>query len=101
MRKPTVPTVELAGVTYVIIPATLAAEHGIIGDKAAERRRALGRKLRRARTKADLSQAELAAKLGTSQPSISAVEGGREPCSEDRAAAWLAACGSTGGKAKA
>ncbi len=98
--KPNLPTFEAGGTTFVVVPATLAAKHGLLDDAAAARRRSLGKRLRRARLAAKLTQVELAERLGSSQPSISAVEAGREPCSEDRAAAWLDACGSTAGKGR-
>jgi DNA-binding XRE family transcriptional regulator len=95
MTSPAFPTFEAGGTVFLVVPATVAAAHGIGSDPAAERRRKLGAKLHRARVRAGLSQAELAARLGCGQPSVSAVEHGREPCSEDRAGAWLAACDST------
>ena len=90
--KSNLPTFEAGGTTFVVVPAALAAAHGIGTDPSARRRLTLGKRLRRARRKAKLSQAELGKRLGCSQPSISAVEAGREPCSEARAATWLAAC---------
>ena len=95
------PTLTIGGATYVVVPQAVAAAHGIGSDPQAEKRRKLGRKLRRARERAKLSQAQLAELLGCGQPSVSSVEHGREACSEERAAAWLEACGSTARGAKA
>lgn len=89
------PTLTIGGTTYVVVPQAVAAAHGIGRDPQEVRRRKLGRKLRRARMRAGLTQGELGELLGCGQPSVSAVEHGRDPCSEDRAAAWLAACAST------
>ncbi len=86
------PTFEAGGVRFVVVPEAVALAHGIGTDPAAKRRTALGKRLRRARVSAKLTQAELGQRLGCAQSSISAVEHGREPCSEARAATWLAAC---------
>ena len=95
MSTTSLPSFEAGGTTFLVVPAALAAAHGIGTDPSAERRRKLGAKLHRARVRAGLSQSELAVRLGCAQPSVSAVEHGREACSEDRAGAWLAACAST------
>jgi DNA-binding XRE family transcriptional regulator len=94
---PTLPTFEAGGTTFVVVPASLAAKHGILADEAGERRRKLGGKLRRARERAELTQAQLGKLLGCGQSAVSAVEHGRDPCSESRAAAWLEACSTAKG----
>jgi len=101
MSKVDLPTFEAGGTTFAVVPVRLLADHGLLDDPAAERRRRLGRRLRRARQRVGLSQAALAELLGTSQPSVCAVEHGREHCSEARAAAWLEVCSSTTGRRKA
>lgn len=94
MRQP-FPSFELGGTRFLVIPEREAARHGIGSDPDAAQRATLARRLRRARERAGLSQGELAERLGVTQPYVSATEAGRDGCSEDRAKAWLAACGST------
>ena len=87
------PTIDAGGTTFVVVPLEVAGAHGIVDDPAAERRRAVGERLRRAREHAGLTLAELAGKLGTYQPSVCACERAREYIGEERVNAWLAACG--------
>lgn len=94
------PAFVAGGTRFIVLPERVAREHGILDDPAAQRRLALGVRLRRARQRAGLSQAALAAELAVEQPYISATENGREPCSEERAAKWLAACRSTPSRGK-
>lgn len=86
------PTFTVSGKRFLVIPATVAARHGIGSDPAAQRRAKLGRRIRRARVRAGLTQASLASLLGCSQPVVASVESGREAVSDERAAEWIAAC---------
>ena len=49
--------------------------------------------VREARTRAGLTQAELARRVGTSQPAIARIEAGRSQPSFDRVVELLRACG--------
>ena len=90
----TLPTFTANGVRFVVVPATVAAKHGLgEPDPAVERQRAIGERLRAARAHAELSQSELAARLDWTQAAVSAAERGRDPISDDRAVAVLEALG--------
>lgn len=86
------PTVTLSGTTYAIVPVADVARAGLDVDPGQVAREQTGRRLRRARQRAGLTQAELAVRLGAGQPYVSAIETGRDPISDERAQAWLDAC---------
>lgn len=89
------PTVTLGGRRYVIVPLADATRAGLADDPDVRKREALGLRVRRARESAGLTQLALAGLVGSTQPSVAAVEGGREACSAERLDSWLAACRST------
>lgn len=89
------PTVTLGGTAYAIVPVADVARAGLGSDPAVAQREKQALRLRRARERAGLTQAELAARLGAGQTYVSGVETARDPISEERAAKWLAACRST------
>ncbi|MCC7017928.1 MAG: helix-turn-helix transcriptional regulator [Rhodospirillales bacterium] len=89
------PTVTLGGTTYAIVPLAEAARAGLGSDPAVAQREKQALRLRKARERAGLTQAELAARLGAGQTYVSGVETARDAISDDRAETWLAACRST------
>ena len=92
-------TVTIDGKEYVAVPRAdylrMVGGKDLEGavDAAEYGRRSLGRSLRAAREAAGLSQAELAAKLGKAQPTVSGAETGAVHVGERYVAAVLKACG--------
>ncbi len=92
-------TIKLGKTEYVVVPrAEYARLRSLAGvdagavDALAYGRSSIGKTLRAAREKAGLTQAELAQKLGKSQPMVSGAESGTINVSERYAAAVLRAC---------
>lgn len=93
-------TIKLGKTEYVILPKaeylSLQEMAGIPAgsvDAIEFARASIGRTLREAREHAGLTQAELAKKLGKSQPMVSGAEGGSINVSERYVAVVLKACG--------
>jgi ribosome-binding protein aMBF1 (putative translation factor) len=93
-------TIKLGKTEYVILPKAeylnLQALAGIPAgsvDAVEFARASLARDLRSAREQAGLTQGELAARLGKSQPMVSGAESGTISVSERYVAAVLKACG--------
>jgi|GEM_PF-1204266 len=92
-------TIKLGKTEYVIVPRadyvrlrTLAGGNAGAVDAAAYARGSIAKTLKAAREKAGLTQADLAQKLGKSQPMISGAENGKISVSERYVAAVLRAC---------
>ena len=87
----------LGGVDYVVIPerelTPLRDTPDAFVDAVSFARTSLARDLRAARLTADLTQAQLAAKLKKSQAMVSAAENGRVRVGERYVRALLKACG--------
>lgn len=98
-RKPTAPQVgslTIAGVEYVVIPKADYLRGPLppgTVDAVAYARASLAADLKAAREKAGISQAELAARLGKSQPMIARAESGDTRVGSRYVAAVLKACG--------
>lgn len=100
----TIQTITLGGTEYVIVPraeyerlagrspAADAAPAGAV-DALDFGRRTVAESLRRAREAAGLTQVELAARLGKSQPMVSGAESGRVRVGAGYVKAVLEACG--------
>lgn len=92
-------TIKLGKTEYVILPKSeylrLQQSAGVPAgsvDAVEYARASIGATLRAAREKAGLSQVELAARMGKSQPMISGAEGGSISVSERYIATVLKAC---------
>lgn len=93
------PLIKLGKTEYVIVPRadyvrlrTLAGVHPEAVDAATYAQGSIAKTLKAARAKAGLTQAELAQKLGKSQPMVSGAESGKVRVSERYVAAVLRAC---------
>jgi ribosome-binding protein aMBF1 (putative translation factor) len=91
-------TVTIDGMEYVAIPRAdyqnMSGDKDLVGavDATEYARRSLGESLRAAREHAGLTQAELAKKLGKTQPMVSGAENGAVHVGERYVAAVLKAC---------
>ena len=92
-------SIKLGKIEYVIVPRaeytrlrTLAGVEPAAVDAVSYGRGSIGKTLRAAREKVGLTQAELAHKLGKSQPMVSGAESGKIDVSERYVAAVLKAC---------
>jgi ribosome-binding protein aMBF1 (putative translation factor) len=85
-------SISIEGRDYWLVPKDKAKEYPGSVDALAFADKAIGKSLRDARTKAGLTQAELAAKLGKSQSLVARAESGDMVVGEKYMDAALKAC---------
>jgi ribosome-binding protein aMBF1 (putative translation factor) len=93
-------TLSINGKDYVVLPRAeylklvqKSPKAPVLRDARLKVRASLGTSLRKAREAADLTQTELASRLGISQAMVSAAEAGRQRVAERYVARVLKACG--------